>query len=496
MAGIAMASLGLMLGAVTTAAASEPTRTIDPWQSGDAAAECALLTRYTNVEYDGAYKVDGAAPNGTYPVDAHGNQVVIENSTGSVFDWRSNFGIDAVIVKAGTGANIYEYTSARSGADLYGFEHRGVSHTTFCWTYRLTATKTATTSYTRTYTWTIDKMANQTSLRLMPGQQFPVDYTVTVSDTYVDSAFAVSGRITATNNTPVTFVVSSVADLLDLSGGDRSPVVNGCTLPATLDPGESLVCTYRLGPLTTNPGNGTNVATVTYHKTGSLVDRRVTARATVTFGDPTRVIDECVNVTDSLKGSLGTVCASEAPKTFRYTRYVGPYEVCGDYTVSNTASFVTNDTGATGSDRWTVLVNVPCENGCTLTQGYWKTHSEYGPAPYDDTWAQLPDGADTPFFLSGKTYYQVLRTSPGGNPYYILAKQYIAAKLNQLNGASTTPEVTNAVNYAYRLFNRYTPAQVGAFTGASRIAVTNAAEVLDEYNNGGTGPGHCSESIR
>ena len=25
--------------------------------------------------------------------------------------------------------------------------------------------------------------------------------------------------------------------------------------------------------------------------------------------------------------------------------------------------------------------------GCTLTQGYWKTHSENGPAPYDDNWA-------------------------------------------------------------------------------------------------------------
>ena len=28
---------------------------------------------------------------------------------------------------------------------------------------------------------------------------------------------------------------------------------------------------------------------------------------------------------------------------------------------------------------------------CTLTQGYWKTHSSYGPAPYDVTWAILGD---------------------------------------------------------------------------------------------------------
>ena len=43
----------------------------------------------------------------------------------------------------------------------------------------------------------------------------------------------------------------------------------------------------------------------------------------------------------------------------------------------------------------TVDVDVPCLGGCTLTPGYWKTHSEFGPAPYDDNWANLPNGAST-----------------------------------------------------------------------------------------------------
>ena len=29
------------------------------------------------------------------------------------------------------------------------------------------------------------------------------------------------------------------------------------------------------------------------------------------------------------------------------------------------------------------------ETVCTRTQGYWKTHSEYGPAEYDETWNEL-----------------------------------------------------------------------------------------------------------
>ena len=98
-------------------------------------------------------------------------------------------------------------------------------------------------------------------------------------------------------------------------------------------------------------------------------------------------------MSDSLQGSLGTVCKADAAKTFNYTRSVGPYATCGNYTVDNTATFTTNDTGTTGSDSHSVAVNVPCAGGCTLTQGYWKTHSLRGPAPYDDAWLLVgPNG--------------------------------------------------------------------------------------------------------
>ena len=156
----------------------------------------------------------------------------------------------------------------------------------------------------------------------------------------------------------------------------------------------------------------------------------------------------------------------------------------------NTASFVTNDTATTGSGSWTVNVNVPC-GGCTLTQGYWKTHSSYGPAAYDDTWAQI--GEDTPFFLSGRSYYQVLWTPPAGNAYYNLAHQYIAAELNILNGAASTPEVDAALAYAENLFSTKTPAQVAALKGGAKNAAIANATTLDNYNNGLIGPGHCSE---
>jgi hypothetical protein len=154
----------------------------------------------------------------------------------------------------------------------------------------------------------------------------------------------------------------------------------------------------------------------------------------------------------------------------------------------------TNDTGATGEDTWTVDAYVNCQEGCTLTVGYWKTHSKYGPSPYDDTWALIePDGEDSTFYLSGKSYYQVLWTNPaGGSAYYILAHQYIAALLNHLNGAASTPEVDQAMAWADDFFNTYSPTDV--LPKAVRQQALQYAELLDAYNNGLIGPGHCEES--
>jgi hypothetical protein len=171
---------------------------------------------------------------------------------------------------------------------------------------------------------------------------------------------------------------------------------------------------------------------------------------------------------------------------------VGPYAECGEYTFVNVASFETNDTGTDDSDSWTIDVNVPCGGGCTLTQGYWKTHSAIGPAPYDDAWLNIgPLGAGETFFLSGQTYYQVLWTSPAGNAYYNLAHQYIAAELNVLNGASTTPAVDAALASAETFFTYNMPTTT--LSRSVRTNVLNWAATLDQYNNGLIGPGHCSE---
>jgi hypothetical protein len=160
-----------------------------------------------------------------------------------------------------------------------------------------------------------------------------------------------------------------------------------------------------------------------------------------------------------------------------------------------TITFTYMVTGTCSEDLCTSSFTIPpCDNGgCTLSPGYWKTHSEFGPAPYDPTWGLLPNGASTIFFLSGKTYHNVMWTPPAGNAYYNLSFQYIATELNFLNGADPTAAQA-AFNTATILFNTYTPAQIKNLKGNNplRKQFLTLASILDAYNNGQIGPGYCN----
>ncbi|NOX66017.1 MAG: DNRLRE domain-containing protein [Chlorobi bacterium] len=127
--------------------------------------------------------------------------------------------------------------------------------------------------------------------------------------------------------------------------------------------------------------------------------------------------------------------------------------------------------------------------GCTYTQGYWKTHAKG--RKYDNTWDLLSDGPNTKFFNSAKSYIKVLWTHPRrGNAYYILAHQYIAAELNQLNSASIPTEVKTAFDRAKELFSASASDTIGNTDRQEWIDLT---QILDDYNNGLLGPGHCDD---
>lgn len=366
----------------------------------------------------------------------------------------------------------------------------------------LVVSKTVATSFTRTYDWKINKTADVSEITLATGEILPVNYSVSVDATsYDDSDFAVIGIISIRNDGTVDAYITDISDVISNSAESvEVDCGNGVSFPYTLAAGNPLDCVYSASLL--DGTDRVNTATVTVLNNDQTTSE-FSDTADVIFSEPTIEVDECITVDDTYEGGPQDVkvCASDALKTLTYSRDIVYYDP-GTYPVENTASFVSNDTQATSSASYNITVNVPVE-GCTLTYGYWKTHSIYGPAAHpDDAWDLVVDnGPDKTFFLSGQTWYDVLWTPPtGGNVYYQLAHQYIAAKLNILNGASITSEVHDAIVDAEKFFNDYTPEKALDLTKTKDKVKKDTlqsyralATFLDHYNNGQVGPGHCDE---
>ncbi len=305
-----------MFGAAhPVSAASGKLTTYPDWTSGNAIFEC------NSIDFPYGTKLDGNPNSGTYQLDGGAGSVTITwtDANKSILNWSATIGIDAVILKAGNGANIYTYDpEEKNDTGLATPNGKNISHLTFCYDYELTASKTAGTSYTRTYSWDITKSANLTTHIGAAGDTFSSAYDVVVNQTVADSNFAVSGNIVVSNPTPYT-VSFGVTDSV---GGNAAQI--SCP-DKSLAPGASTTCTYSVN--LTSKANGTNTATI-----NSLNDKvgSATASANYTFGAPTTVVgDPTINVTDSVEGSLGS---ASGDKTFTYTTAFSCSSKPSDYT--------------------------------------------------------------------------------------------------------------------------------------------------------------------
>lgn len=240
--------------------------------------------------------------------------------------------------------------------------------------------------------------------------------------------------------------------------------------------------TYNFTASTTTPG-------------GTTLDQG--AAFTLTAGDATMECKRVASTAVSLQNVTVTEVAPYPANTtflelarYRFTTSNNTLAMVDVIQDPATTVQFGNDVGWVLIYRNTLLPST----GCTLTQGYWKTHSEKGPAPYDDTWALLANGADTPFF-GGASWYDVFHTPVGGNQYYNLAHQYMAAYLNTLAGASAPQAVLDALSDAETLFGLYSPADIAGLKGndSLRKQFVELAGTLGSYNEGLTGPGHCGD---
>lgn len=242
-----------------------------------------------------------------------------------------------------------------------------------------TVTKDAAPSFDRTYNWSIDKSVDKTLVQQIGGSA-TFNYTVSVThDSGSDGNWQVKGKITITNPNPASDnAMVDVSDAVDNGGTCKVEGESTLTGVSVAGGGTKVLdygCDYASDP---SPAAGTNTATVSWANqslaSGTyLAAGSATGTADFNFGTATpNAIDETIAVTDDKVGALGTasVGVDPNPKTFTYSRTIAlPANDCQSY--DNTATFTTNDTGATGSDKQTVTVCGPAKTGA-LTIGFWK----------------------------------------------------------------------------------------------------------------------------
>ena len=185
--------------------------------------------------------------------------------------------------------------------------------------------------------------------------------------------------------------------------------------------------------------------------------------------------------------------------TIQGTATVFKYSVEGaalDGEIRNSAKVtILNHSGSLGVPKgpevkatWTGGTPPACEepDGCAYSQGYWGNKpGVQWPTPYART---------AEFYLSGKTWQGVMDSPANVNGgYYILAYQFIAATLNNANGASLPSGVGTILDQASAWFSSNSPTVCSA-KGSCGIQ-KDWAKILESYNLGTypEGPQHCTD---
>ena len=344
------------------------------------------------VEWKGNGTTDGLCSENTYDSSVEqGKQrwLFVLTSPYQTASWtleakfEPNTSVEIKEVRKNANGSVHFIVYTAVGAELKGATATGgtansvltVSHCEYNVS-PLEVTKTAETSYTRTWEWSIDKSADKTDLgELQPGDTEAVNYTVKVSAEPKDSDWKVSGNITITNpeDNGIPAEITEISDYLDKSSGN---VEIDCeeSLPYELPAGGTLNCTYTKSVSDTSD----TLNTVEVKTEGLVPGNKATAK--VEWGEPEK-IHECVNVKDDKYSQLDEeVCASDLVSNKKVWEYGmifaksgGDVELeCGEHDYTNKVTYVaTDDEEYTNYASWTVKANLMCELACGYTQGYW-----------------------------------------------------------------------------------------------------------------------------
>jgi hypothetical protein len=151
--------------------------------------------------------------------------------------------------------------------------------------------------------------------------------------------------------------------------------------------------------------------------------------------------------------------------------------VDGKITIDNNIPFAATITGVSDS----VSGLVPASADCGVSFPYTLPSGDTLVCSYN---TGLPNGTN-------RTNTATVTTS--GDPYLILAHQYIAAELNVFNGSSIPTDVADAWTEAQGLLVECEGDLSIPKRKTDGVRAIELASLLDNYNHGLIGPGHCSE---
>ncbi|NPV07337.1 MAG: hypothetical protein HPY83_05150 [Anaerolineae bacterium] len=171
-------------------------------------------------------------------------------------------------------------------------------------------TKDAAASYDERHIWDVEKTVDPESQGGFPGDELPWTWTVTVSETFVEEDFAVSGTIYVANpaGSPGNITVSLVDKLND--GTLATVDCGGGATSVTVAPGASATCAYTAAP---------SGRTATLNK------------ATGTFNRIDFVATYPVSFTKNVVNGTATVTDTEIGLNDDLTAGAGPWESTKDY---------------------------------------------------------------------------------------------------------------------------------------------------------------------
>jgi uncharacterized repeat protein (TIGR01451 family) len=403
------------------------------------------------------------------------------------------------------------FASASGFDDAFAYTaSSATSCSTHVWT--LGVSKTAATSYTRNWQWTLSKTAGASgTVTIAHGSSAPVSFAITATPSALDSGWAVSGSVTVHNPAPIGATVSALDDVLS----DSTVVGLQCpgSAPYAIAASGDLVCTYSAGR--SGPVNGSNTATATLanNNGGST---QFSGSASYAFGDPTTVLHAVATVTDAgitlanadNSGSAGwtndsapasMTLTAPAGGSFPYAANIGNATIaCDSYsTASNTAQLFDGEHTLTASAS-TQLYSGACPGGCTLTIGFWKTHAGFTGrnadrlTQYLAQWLGTAAAAKSVNVTAAPQAVTLLSMSgDASNGVNKLYAQLLAAKLNIARGASPAA-VGAAINAADAFLASSNAGDWAALSKTAKNNVNVWASTFDQYNNGLIGPGHCN----